>query len=57
MLDKVFIKAMDRFGKLFQEGQNKKLVAMEKGRRDLRDQDRQARKSKKQAKKGKITGM
>ena len=48
---------MDGFTKLFEEGQNEKLKAMEKGWMDLRDQDRQARKAKKQAKKCITTGM
>ena len=46
MLDKEFIKAMDGFAKLFEEGNNEKLEAMEKGGVDLRDQDRQARNTK-----------
>ena len=57
MLNKEFIKAMDGFAKLIEEGHNEKLEAMEKGRVDLRDQDRQVRKVKKQAAKGKTTGM
>ena len=57
MLDKESIKAMDGFPKLFEEGHNKKLKATEKGGVDLRDQGTQIRKAKKQAEKGKTTGI
>ena len=57
MLDKDCIKAMDGFAKIFAEGYNQKLEAMEKGGVDLRDQDRKVQKAKKQAEKCRTTGM
>ena len=40
MLNEEFIKAMDRFEKLFEEVQNEKLQVIEKGGIDLRDKDK-----------------
>ena len=57
MLNEEFIKAMDRFEKLFEEVQNEKLQVIEKGGIDLRDKDKQVQKAKKQAKKGNTIGM
>ena len=55
MLDKEFIETMDGFAKLFGEGHSEKLMAMEKGGVASREQDRQVKKAKKQATKGKTT--